>query len=373
MAKNPIEQRTQRYFRFSSQIAQMDNARLRSLVGASESRGGWGWNHSIDLGSAKVFVKRIPVTDLEYNNLLSTKNLFHLPTYYNYGVGSAGLGVFRELVAHIKTTNWVLDGRIETFPLMYHYRILPFAGERKEVDRERHQYYVESWGGDENIGRYMLDRASANHELLLFLEFIPQVLHTWLQANLGKVDSTLDELCATIDFLRKNGIIHFDAHFHNVVTDGERPYLTDFGLVLDRSFALTEDEAAFFRANTHYDYGMILGCLGGLVHSTYEALPKSDQHRIAERYGMTEVVDGYKRMSIFLDHIEEIHADGVLKLDPRAVTSVVRYRSIIALMQDFLVDMSRNNKKDTKFRHAQLKRLLKEAKVGAIASDVPNG
>lgn len=363
MVRNPIERRRQRYFQFSSQFAQMDNERLRSLVGASESRAGWGWNHTIDLGDAKVFVKRIPVTELEYDHFLSTKNLFNLPTCYHYGVGSAGLGVFRELVAYIKTTNWVLDGRIETFPLMYHYRLLPFSGERKDVDQEHHQRYVESWGGDENIGRYMLDRAGANHELILFLEYIPQVLHTWLKANLGKADRVLDELCATIDFLRKNGIIHFDAHFYNVLTDGERPYLTDFGLVLDKGFVLAEDEATFFRANTHYDYGVILECLGGLVYNTYEALPESDQHRIGEKYGMAQGIDGYKRMSVFLDHIEEIHADGVLKLDQRAVTRVVRYRSIIALMQDFLADLSRNDKKDTKFPHTQLRRLLKEAKA----------
>ncbi|MCW3054678.1 MAG: hypothetical protein JWN14_3848, partial [Chthonomonadales bacterium] len=129
MAKNSISQRRQRYFQLNPQIAQMDNERLRSLVGPSESRGGWGANKTVDLGSVKVFVKRVPVTDTEYDHLLSTGNLYQLPTYYNYGIGSAGLGVFRELVAHIKTTNWVLDGQIETFPLMLHHRILPFSGE----------------------------------------------------------------------------------------------------------------------------------------------------------------------------------------------------------------------------------------------------
>src|SRR5258708_27476345 len=65
-------------------------------------------------------------------------------------------------MAHVKTTNWVLDGQIETFPLMYHYRVIPFSGKRAEVDHERHKRYVEYWGGNENIGRYILDRSSAN-------------------------------------------------------------------------------------------------------------------------------------------------------------------------------------------------------------------
>ena len=71
--------------------------------------------------------------------MFSTKNLYDLPTYYQYGVGSAGFGVFRELVANIKTTNWVLQGAIANFPLLYHARIIPFSGERPDVDMERHR------------------------------------------------------------------------------------------------------------------------------------------------------------------------------------------------------------------------------------------
>jgi len=368
MAKNTLAQRRQRYFQLNSQLAQMDNERLRSLVGPGESQGGWGANQTVDLGSARVFVKRVPVTDLEYDHLLSTANLYQLPTYYNYGVGSAGLGVFRELVAHIKTTNWVLDGQIETFPLMLHHRILPFSGERKEVDRERHQGYVDYWAGNENIGRYILDRAGANHELLLFLEHIPHVLDPWLKANLGRADRVLDDLCATVDFLRKHGIIHFDAHFHNILTDGARPYLTDFGLVLDKSFDLTADESAFFRAHTHYDYGEILACLGGAVYGRFEALSENDQRRIGAKHGITEGLHWSEKRRLFLENIEEIGADSVLKLDRRAITCVIRYRSIMTLMQAFWAEMGRNHKKDTPFRHTRLKRLLKESGLGHSGS-----
>jgi hypothetical protein len=49
-----------------------------------------------------------------------------------------------------------------------------------------------------------------------------------------------------------------------------------------------------------------------------------------------------------------------MKLDEFYVASIVKYRSIIALMQDFFSDMWENNKKDTKFNHAQLRLLLKE-------------
>jgi hypothetical protein len=106
MAQNHIELRRKRYFKLSSQIAQFDNAQLHSLFDDSEPSTGWGMNHVIVLGQSKVFVKRIPVTNIEYDNLFSTRNLYNLPTYCNYGFGSTGFGVYRELVTHIKTTNY---------------------------------------------------------------------------------------------------------------------------------------------------------------------------------------------------------------------------------------------------------------------------
>ncbi|MEH2249210.1 hypothetical protein [Nostoc sp.] len=118
MAKDHIEIRKKRYFKLSSQIAQLDNAQLRSLFDNSESNEsstGWGMNHTIILEESKVFVKRIPVTNIEFENLFSTRNLYDLPTYCNYGFSSTGFGVFRELMTHIKTTNWVLCGAIASF------------------------------------------------------------------------------------------------------------------------------------------------------------------------------------------------------------------------------------------------------------------
>src|SRR5438034_8767189 len=123
----------------------MDNAQVRSLFDEGEASGRRRSKHTVEIGHSKVFVKRVPVTNIEYDNMFSTRNLYDLPTYYNYGVGSAGLGVFRELVTHIKTTNWVLEGAITTFPLTYHYRIIPSSGARIDVDMERHRGYVEYW------------------------------------------------------------------------------------------------------------------------------------------------------------------------------------------------------------------------------------
>lgn len=366
MAKNPIELRRKKYFQLSSQIAQLDEAQLQSLFNNSELSTGWGINHTIILWQSKVFVKRIPVTNLEYDNLFSTKNLYDLPTYFNYGVGSAGFGVFRELITHIKTTHWVLEGAIATFPLMYHYRIMPFSGKRADLDRSRHQRYVEYWGNNANVGNYWLDRANANYELVLFLEYIPYVLETWLRENPNKLQKPLDELRTTIDFLRMKGIIHFDAHFQNVLSDDEQIYLTDFGLVLDKSFTLTSSEESFFEQHTYYDYGAILSNFGHLIRPSYDSCSEKDKLRIMEKYGIKEDLQLYQLRSILLDNIEQIHADGDLKLNEFYVASIVKYRSIITLMQDFFADMRGNNKKNTKLEYEKLQLLLKE--TGFISS-----
>lgn len=171
MTNNSLGLRRQKYFEISSQIARLDSKTLNSVLNQSKSNEpstGWGMNHIIALGQSKVFVKRVPVTDVEYENLFSTKNLYHLPTTYNYGFGSTGLGVFRELITHLKTTHWILEGAIANFSLMYHYRILSVAQKCSDPEID-----IERWVNHANVKRYVLDRANARYELVLFLEYIP--------------------------------------------------------------------------------------------------------------------------------------------------------------------------------------------------------
>jgi hypothetical protein len=385
MTQNSIELRRQKYFNLSSQLAHLDCTQLHDLFDrreSNESSTGWGSSHIIDIGKSKVFVKRIPVTNLEYDNLFSTKNLYDLPTFCNYGFGSIGFGIFRELITHIKTTQWVLDGEVANFPLMYHYRIMPFFGQRfsrgedsllsetlrerdalrtlTAVDLDLHKEYVESWDNNVNVGNYALDRAIANYELVLFLEYIPQVLETWLHENPNTLEQSLNEIRTTLDFLRTKGIIHFDAHFRNILTDGERIYLTDFGLVLDKNFALTKQEEAFFEQNIFYDYGEVLRNLRHLMRWSYDQCSEIDKSRIVEKYDIKPGLQPHELVSVLLDNIELIQADGDIHLDDFYVASIVKYRSIIILMHEFFAQMWGNRQKNTKLPHVELQRLLKE-------------
>jgi serine/threonine protein kinase len=363
MAKNALADRKQRYFQLSSQIAQLDNDQLLALLNQAKPKMGWGINHTIQMDQSVVFVKRLPITDLEYHNLFSTKNLYDLPTYYNYGIGSAGFGVFRELIMHLKTTHWVLDGVIDTFPLMYHYRIMPFSGWRVDVDMAQHQKYVAYWGSNANIGNYVWGRTQASYELVLCLEYVPDVLATWLQNHAGQCQQPMTDLFKTVDFLSGQGIIHFDAHFNNVLTDGDRAYLTDFGLVLDRNFSLTKEEKNFFDQHVCYDYGVILSSLGAVISSLYDLCSEPDRLKIQKKYSIVAGLKPHEIRSILLNNVEQICADEMLQIDDTYISAIIKYRSPIALMQDFFTQMQNNSRKDIKFPGSELQIMLKTAGI----------
>src|SRR5688572_12820575 len=126
--------RVVRYGDVSTALALLSDHQLGQLVDAAPAIGSGvgGTSALLDIADASVFVKRIPLTDLERDpdNVMSTANLFRLPTFCQYGVvllPSGGFGAWRELAANTMTTNWVLTKQSEAFPLMYHWRVLPGA------------------------------------------------------------------------------------------------------------------------------------------------------------------------------------------------------------------------------------------------------
>lgn len=354
---NNLKYRIENYYKINTQLAYIDKNKLDSLLDDENKVQSWGTNQIIKLGKRKVFVKRVPLTELEYKNMFSTKNLYNLPTFYNYGVGSAGFGAFRELVTHIKTTNWVLEGAIENFPLMYHYRIVPCSDKKTEIDMEKHKEYIEYWNNDKNISKYIIDRKNSKYEIVIFLEYFPYTLSSWLGKNSDKLNKVVSEIRKTILFLQKREIIHFDIHLGNIITDGETMYLTDFGLTLDRKFDLNKKEQEFFKQNSHYDYGLFLFGIGLNFFSIYKK-----NHLQLKKYGINDEMPSYKRFIIFLKNIEEIYADDILKLDEKYVCIIKKYCEIIILMGEFFGEMIQNNKEDKKYNYTKLVNLLKKTK-----------
>ncbi len=181
--------------------------------------------------------------------------------------------------------------------------------------------------------------------------------------NVARLDPFIDEMLGTITFLRDNGIIHFDVHFNNILTDGNILYLTDLGLVLDECFDLSDAERAFFKRHTLYDYGEFLFWFGEHLLSSYKDLVDAKKKKITQKYGLTNTIPRPEFFGILLENINEIHADGLIPLDKDYVKTVIKYRAIIMLMAEFFTDMERNNRKNTKYSHAKLKCLLTETEI----------
>jgi hypothetical protein len=212
----------------------------------------------------RVFVKRVPLTDLERRpeHVRSTANLFGAPPYCHYGIGkvpSPGFGAWRELTVHEMTTDWVLADTFPGFPLMYHWRILPESRELLPVQLADVEGAVGYWEGAPGLRRRIEALRTATASVALFLEYIPHTVHDWLRAQLaaGHAKSACrvveQGLAAVTSFLHAQELLHMDAHFGNILTDGHRLYLCDYGLSLASRFQLTPLERGFFDRHRPYD------------------------------------------------------------------------------------------------------------------------
>ena len=74
-----------------------------------------------------------------------------------------------------------------------------------------------------------------------------------------------EQLEKTISFMHNHELIHFDAHFHNMLTDGKMIYFTDFGLSLSSKFKSTPDEVKFLKTHRHFDRCMAAQCLASCI------------------------------------------------------------------------------------------------------------
>ncbi|GAB2513243.1 hypothetical protein GCM10027167_14580 [Nocardia heshunensis] len=219
----------------------------------------------LEVAGRPVFVKRVPLTDVERRpeHVRSTANLFDLPMFQHYGVGligATGFGAWRELAVHTMTTNWVIAGEYEGFPLMYHWRVLPDSAllptELVDIDR-----VVAYWEDRPEVRDRIEAVRDASASITLFLEYIPQTLHEWLNTQIEVGGAVAELACALVErelaagtaFMNGRGLLHIDAHFWNILTDGRRLYFADYGLALSSRFDLSPREAAFFARNQSYD------------------------------------------------------------------------------------------------------------------------
>jgi hypothetical protein len=256
------------YGAVSTALALCSDRELSELVDTAVPLGSGigGTSALLEIAGSRVFVKRIPLTDTERlpENLRSTANVFEIPAFCQYGIGypgSPGFGAWRELAVHTMTTNWVLADQFDGFPLMYHWRVLPDPAQSLPEELADVERAVAYWGGGAEVRDRLeaLQRASAS--IALFLEYIPQNLHDWLGERFQTGDEAADQACSLVEreleagvaFMNAQGLLHFDAHFENILTDGRRLYFADYGLALSSRFELSRDHADFYERHRTYD------------------------------------------------------------------------------------------------------------------------
>ncbi len=239
----------------------MSDSDLIEFVQSAEGRSGWGLHRHLDIDGHPVFVKAIPLTAEERAAAGSTANVFGLPAHYHYGVGSAGFGAMRELQAHQTTTAWVLDGESEHFPLLYHHRVVPLAGQTRSIGPELEERLRMTWGADESIDRFIDARSASTHAIVLLVEHIPFVVRDWIPDHPDFTDAVIDQARSVTDFMRARGVAHLDAHLDNVLTDGETIFFADFGLLLDSDFELDAAERSFLQTHRYFDIAEFVASL----------------------------------------------------------------------------------------------------------------
>jgi hypothetical protein len=251
--------------RVQARLKDFDDAELAALVrSASEVGSGIGGRTlRLVVDGTTVFVKAVSLAAVETRpaNLRSTANLFGLPTFCQYNVGSPGINAWRELEALERTTRWVLDGDAAGFPLLYHWRLLPGEPPPPEPEHADPDEAVAYWHGAEGVARRLAAIRASTTALLLFLEYQPHRLDTWLRERLDTggaaaaeaIEMVDDTLLAPMLWMNQHGLFHFDSHLANLLTDGRQVLVTDFGLATARDFALDDGELRFLDQHRLHD------------------------------------------------------------------------------------------------------------------------
>lgn len=210
----------------------------------------------VEVEGAWVFLKQIPLTALEQAHPGSTANLFNLPPRYHYGVGSAGFNVWRELDAYLKAHSWAASGLCPHFPLVHHWRVLPRTA--PVLSPRQRDWLAQApayWADTGPVADRLAALGAAQHCVTLCLEFVPWTIETWLgeKPAADALERAYAQLQQTAALMNARGMLHFDLHGHNILTDGEQVYVTDFGLALCADHDLSPDERTMLTTHADYD------------------------------------------------------------------------------------------------------------------------
>ena len=342
-----LNERINTYCELSTKLSGLNDVQLHNLLEQSEHlySGIGGKAVLLNIDENKIFVKKIPLTDLERKpeNIRSTANLFDLPFSSHIGVGSAGFSSWRELSLHTMTTNWVISKKCENFPLLYHCRVLscdkpkPMNSEELEkLDKD-----VKYWDNSQAVRNRLEAIHEASAHIYLFLEYVPQTLDKWLSAKLAiggdiaaeAIDFVDVKLKETNNFMNSQGLIHFDAHFDNILADDSTIYFSDFGLALSSQFNMSREEIDLFDTYLTYDQ---CSTKINFLHSIIASLLGKD------RWDIT---------------LQNFTNDEMSHFEPAVAKIIKLYVPVALVMADFYQNMQKVSK-STLYPNVQLTELL---------------
>lgn len=99
----------------------------------------------------------------------------------------------------------------------------------------------------------------ASKSLVLFLEYVPETLGTWVRRSLTAgtgpdvFADVINQIIEATAWMKTQGFLHFDVHPGNILVQEGRLLFTDFGLALYREFDLTPEEKASMVTHEAYD------------------------------------------------------------------------------------------------------------------------
>ena len=293
-----------------------------------------GATRSIEVAGVPVFVKTIRVSDRELvAGPGDTRNLFDLPTWYQYGVGegSTGFSAWREVAAHETVNEWVLTDERGAFPLLYHWRIIPgivqFGPSEAEIVRA-----VDFWANSPEVETRLRALSASTTVVAMFLEHVPFTLRNWLSPHLiaagGQKATELvrnveHELLGAAERMRSEGWVHFDAHLDNVLTTSQHLVMSDFGLASSVSFQLDAAEQQFLKRHADHDVAYCIAELTNAILRSAMSFPSARARN---------------------DWIRRCAKTGETNGVPNALAAtILRFASTTTLMNDFYWQLHNGN------------------------------
>jgi hypothetical protein len=304
-----------------------DDALAQLMAGATS---GWGLSSRVEVEGCRLFIKAVPVTQRELDSELTTTNLYGIPPAFNYPFGSPGLSVGRELAFARSSTEWVDTGECSSFPILIHDRII----QRPQPTRSSAGDYS-AYGDDvASLSEYLHDRAAATSALVLAYEDLADNAADRIITSPSDVGWIVDDVEQAIAFLQSCDIVHFDIDLFNVVTDGERAYIADHGLVMDPTFDLNPDERQFLARNRHFDQGNLYLAVGHQVYEMYRAQPDDARRRIDLELGLTGCSFETAALRL-IDAVDQLDERGLLHTGATLRALIAEHHAAIHFMHDF--------------------------------------